>query len=106
MIELAREHALEARDAVLELHVLAGEAGELLGHEERLREEALDSAGPAYHQLVVLGKLVPAADRDAVLQRRVALQSALHADGDVVVPLPHELGIEDPARAVEGVYRG
>src|SRR3954471_798332 len=39
VIELALDDLLEAGDGVLEAHQLAGEAGELGGHEERLREE-------------------------------------------------------------------
>src|ERR1700730_2048855 len=37
VVELAGHHALEAADRLLELHVLARDAGELLGHRERLR---------------------------------------------------------------------
>jgi hypothetical protein len=45
LVVLAVEDLAEAADRVLELHVLAGRAGELLGDEERLRQEALDLAG-------------------------------------------------------------
>src|SRR5436305_544426 len=44
VVVLAVDDLLEALDRVLELHVLAGRAGELLGDEVRLREEALDLA--------------------------------------------------------------
>ena len=45
VVELAIEDLLEAFDALLERHVGALEAGELLGDEERLRQEALDFSG-------------------------------------------------------------
>src|SRR3989454_8120231 len=41
LIEFPRHDALERANGVLELHVLALEPGELGGHEERLRQEAL-----------------------------------------------------------------
>src|SRR6478735_12852504 len=44
VVERARQDLLEARDRLFERHVLAGAAGELLRHEERLRKEALDLA--------------------------------------------------------------
>jgi hypothetical protein len=45
--------------------------GELLGHEERLRQEALDLAGARHDQLVLFGQFVHAEDGDDVLQRLV-----------------------------------
>ena len=45
VVVLAVDDLLEAADGVRELDVAPGRAGELLGHEERLREEALDLAG-------------------------------------------------------------
>src|SRR5690349_788202 len=45
VVVLAVDDLLEALDRVGDRHVLALEAGELLGDEERLREEALDLAG-------------------------------------------------------------
>ena len=72
---LAFDDFLEAADGVGQLHVLALEAGELLGHVERLREEALDLAGARDGELVFVGKLVDAENRDDVLQIFVALQN-------------------------------
>src|SRR2546423_4819705 len=69
----------EAADRVLELHVLAGRAGELLGDEVRLREEPLDLARASDDELVLVGELVDAEDGDDVLQVAVALQHLLHA---------------------------
>src|SRR5687767_11681010 len=42
VVVLSFDDFLEAADGVGNLHVLARNAGELLGDEERLREEALD----------------------------------------------------------------
>jgi hypothetical protein len=47
VVVLAGGEALEALDGVGELDELARRAGEDLGHEERLRQEALDLAGAA-----------------------------------------------------------
>src|SRR4029453_6606784 len=44
VIVLAVDDLTEAADGLGNRHVLAGEAGELLGDEERLRQEALDAA--------------------------------------------------------------
>ena len=52
--------------------------GELLGHVERLREEALDLARARHGQLVFVGQFVDAQNRDDVLQILVALQNLLH----------------------------
>ena len=68
MVDLAVEDFLERRDRVCELDVLARTARELLGHEERLREEALHAARAADGDLVVFGELFDAENRDDVLQ--------------------------------------
>ena len=91
LVELAGHEPLERRDRLLELHVLARDARELLGHGERLRHEALDAARAADDLLVVLGQLVHAEDRDDVLQLLVALQNALHVGRHLVVALADEL---------------
>src|SRR6516225_6825195 len=74
VVALAVDDLLEARDGVLDLDVLAGRAGERLGDEERLREEALDLARARHGDLVVLGELVHAEDGDDVLQVAVLLE--------------------------------
>ena len=79
VVVLALAQRLERRDRLVDRHVLAREAGELLGHEERLRQEPLDLAGPRHDDLVLLGELVHAEDRDDVLQVLVPLQDLLHA---------------------------
>src|ERR1041385_2064467 len=45
IVVLAFDDLAEAADRIGDLHVLPLDAGELLGDEERLREEALDLAG-------------------------------------------------------------
>ena len=52
LVVLAFDDFLEAADRVCQLHVLALEAGELLGHVERLREEPLDLRRARHGQLV------------------------------------------------------
>src|SRR2546422_10126295 len=94
-IEFPRHDALERADRVLELHVLALEPGELGGHEERLRQEALYPAGARHELLVLFGQLVHSEDRDDVLEVLVALQDPLYLDRHLVVPLAQVLGVED-----------
>ncbi len=62
-------------------------ARELRGHEERLREEALDLAGARHDELVVFAELVHAEDGDDVLQVLVLLERRLDLAGHVVVLL-------------------
>src|SRR5690554_768334 len=94
LVILAVEDALEAADGVLEGHVLAGRPGEHLGHEERLRQEALDLARPRHGQFVLVGELVHAQDRDDVLELLVALQHVLNTAGGVVVLLADDQRVE------------
>ena len=98
VVVLAVDDLPEARDRVGNRHVLAGDARELLGDEERLRQELLDLAGARHRQLVLLGELVDAEDRDDVLQVLVALQHLLHRPGDVVVLVADDSRVEDARR--------
>src|SRR6185369_5132699 len=82
VVERAGEDLLEARDRLLERHVLAGAARELLGHEERLRQEALDLAGARHDRAVVFAELVHTENRDDVLQILVLLQGLLDLASD------------------------
>ena len=66
VVVLAVADFLEALDRVDQLHVLALEAGELLGHEEGLREEHLDLAGARDAEPVVLGQFVNAENGDVL----------------------------------------
>src|ERR671925_995453 len=79
VVVLAVEDLGEALDRVLELHVLARRAGELLGDEVRLREKALDLPRPRHDEPVLVGELVDAEDGDDVLQVLVALEDLLDA---------------------------
>src|ERR671916_2947551 len=96
---------LERADRVLQLDELALEAGELLGDEERLREEALDSARPAHNDLVLLGELVDAEDGDDVLELLVALQDVLDLLGDLVVLVADDRRVEDRGGGGQRVHR-
>ncbi len=91
MVALAVADHLEAADGFLQRDVLAGGAGEHLGHGERLREELLDLARTVDGVAVVFTELVHAEDGDDVLQLLVALQGALHATrGFVVLVADHQ----------------
>src|SRR5690349_11946085 len=60
VVELALAHAVERLDRVLDGHEGAGLTGELLGHDEVLAEEALETTGATDEDLVLLGELVHA----------------------------------------------
>src|SRR5207248_7985089 len=106
LVVLAVDDLLEAADRVGYFHVRPRGAGELFGDEERLREEALDPARALHGQLVLVGELVDAEDRDDVLQLLVALQDLLDAVGDAEMILAEGLGLEDRRGRVERVDRG
>ena len=73
------------------------------GDEERLGEEALDLARALHRELVLVGELVDAEDRDDVLELLVALQDLLDAVGDAEVVLAEDVGLEDRRGRVERV---
>ena len=73
------------------------------GHEERLRQEALDLAGARDDEFVLFRQFVHAENGDDVLQRLVLLQDLLNAAGDVVVLLADDVRIEDARGRVERV---
>src|SRR5436190_10745204 len=85
VVVLALDDLLEAAHGLGARDEHARRAGELLGHEERLREEALDAARAHDDALVVVGELLDAQDRDDVLQVGVALQDPLRLARDLVV---------------------
>src|SRR4029079_19360109 len=105
LVVLALDDRVEARDRVLELDVLAGRPGELLGDEVRLREEQLHLPGARDDALVLVTVLVHAEDRYDVLQVLVALQDLLDARRDAVVVVRDDAGLERPRRRVERVHR-
>ena len=80
---------------VVDLHVASLQAGELLGHEERLREELLDLAGARHRELLVFAELINTQNGDDVLQVLVALQHALHRLRRVVVTFTDHARIEN-----------
>src|SRR5215217_9371768 len=106
IVVLALDDLAEAPDRVLELDVAAFLAGELLGDEVRLREEALDAARPRDRELVLVGELVDAEDGDDVLQVLVALEDLLDASRDVIVRVADDVRLERAGEGVERVDRG
>src|SRR5437868_7200062 len=104
VVPLALAQLLEAADRLGQRRHLALLAGERLGHEERLRQELLDAAGPVHHLLVLLAQLLDAEDGDDVLQLAVALQDLLDAVGDGVVLLADVLRLEDVAVGGQRVH--
>ena len=106
LVVLAVDDRPEARDRVLELHVLARSARELLGDEVRLREEPLDAARPRDDDLVLVGELVHAEDRDDVLQVGVALEQLLDERRDLVVLVRDDARLQRARRRLEWIDRG
>src|SRR5207302_1944848 len=54
VVVLAIEDLAETADRLLQGHIFPWSVGEHFGHEERLRQKALDLAGTGYQQLVIL----------------------------------------------------
>ncbi len=86
--------------------VLARAAGEGLGDEHRLGEEALHLAGALDDELVLVRELVHAEDGDDVLQVAVALEDLLHARRRLVVLVRDDARLERPRERVQRVDRG
>src|SRR5579872_6177125 len=95
MIEFTVEDFLERCDRIGDLHVFPRATRELLGDEERLREEILQTASPANNRAVFFRKLFDTENRDDVLQIAVALQRFLHAARDAIVIVADDGGIEN-----------
>src|SRR5690606_23910996 len=106
VVERAAEDLLERADRVLEGHVLALKAGELLRDEERLREELLDLARAVDDLAVFLAQLVHAEDGDDVLQVLVLLERLLDLARDLVVALTDDARVEEGRGRVERVDGG
>src|SRR5438128_1834354 len=104
LVVLALDDLLKAPDRVRDRDVCAWRAREFFGHEEGLREEALDLARALHRQLVLVGELVDAEDRDDVLQLLVALQDLLDRVGDPEVVLAEDLRLEDRRGRVQRVH--
>src|SRR5699024_4141592 len=105
VVVLTVTKSLEGGDGLLQRHEHARVAGELLGHEHVLRQEALQATGPVDDDLVLFGQLVHTEDRDLVLQVVVALQDLLDPLGHVVVLLAHVLRVEDARCGGQRVHR-
>src|SRR3974377_340552 len=103
VVIFAVQDLLEAADSVFDLHVLALQTGKLLGHEEGLREKALNLAGTRHRQLLFFAEFVDAEDGDDVLQVLVALQDFFHRLGGVVVLLADDARIENARGGGEGI---
>ena len=99
---------LEAADRVFERRDFARLAGEDLGHQKRLRQESLDTAGAMDDQLVVFAQFVDAEDRDDVLQVACSAEesSAGRWRAIIVVTLADVLRIKNPAGRANGIDRG
>mmetsp|Transcript_15176 Transcript_15176/g.40268 ORF Transcript_15176/g.40268 Transcript_15176/m.40268 type:complete len:554 (+) Transcript_15176:227-1888(+) len=106
VVAVAREHLLEVVEHLLDVHEGARGAREDLGHEERLRQEALHLAGAGHGELVLLGELVHAQDGDDVLERLVVLEDLLRAARNVVVTLADDGRVKHAGRRVQGIDRG
>src|SRR5205085_4332753 len=96
VVKLTVQYAAEALHRLRDRDVDPGEAGKDLGHDYRLRQEALDLARARHGELILIAELVDAEDGDDVLQVLVALQHALDTLRDVVVLLAHHARVEDP----------
>jgi len=73
VVPLAVTNLLEAADGVFDRRDFARLAGEDLCHDERLRQEPLNAAGPVYDELVVFAQFIDAENGDDVLQLAVPL---------------------------------
>src|SRR6186997_2507615 len=104
-VVLALEDLPEAADGLRQGRVLAGPAGELLGHEHRLAHEALEPPSPRHGDLVVLAELIHAEDGDDVLEILVALERSLDLARHVEVLLPDDPWVEDGGGRRERVDR-
>ncbi len=84
----------EARNRFFQWSDLTSFAGEDFRHEERLRQESLDSTCSMNDKFVFLGKFINTENRNDVLKFSVSLQNLLHLTSRVVVSLTDVLRIE------------
>src|SRR5438093_935143 len=96
VVVLALDDLLEALHGLGQLHVAPLRPGEGLGDEHRLREKPLELARARDDQLVLVGQLLHAEDRDDVLQVAVPLQDRLHRPRRLIVLVAEDRGVEDP----------
>ena len=86
---------MEAADGLAYGYVPTLLAGELLGHEEGLREEALYLPRTRDGLPVFLRQFLNAQDGDDVLQIAIALEHLLNASRGVIVLLANDCGFKD-----------
>ncbi len=106
IIVLAFADLTEATDGVFEFDELPGDVGELLGNEEGLGEEALDTTSASDGEFVVFAEFVHAEDGDNILEVFVALEDLLNHTSDAIVFFADDMGVEDAGGGVEGVDGG
>jgi LmbE family N-acetylglucosaminyl deacetylase len=106
VVPLAVAQLAEAAQRVFPLRVVAGEAGEDLGDEERLAKEALDLAGAATMSLS--SSLSSSTPRIAMMSCRlaVALEDLLHRRAIGVVLLADDAGSRNRGSTSQRVDRG
>ena len=95
IVETTIDDGFEGLDRFGDRHVLTVKAGEDLGDEERLRQEALDLTGTRHREPILFGQFVQTEDGNDVLQLFVALKGFLHTASDAVVVIANDLGAED-----------
>src|SRR5690242_5368137 len=104
VVVLAVRDLRERLDRVGQRNRRALDAGELLGDVGVLRQEPLDATSAVDEDLVLLGELVDAEDRDDVLQLLVALEDLLDPDRGVVVLGRDVAAVEDSRRRGQRVH--
>lgn len=104
VIIFAVDHRFERADRVFQRNEQTGRAGEHFGHEEGLREEALDLTGACNGQLIFFRQFIHAENSDDVLQRLVALERFLHLAGHIVVFFANDGRVEHTRRGVEWIH--
>ena len=97
VVVLALAQRIKGLQRVLKLNERALLPGELLGHEEVLREETLNTPGTRHGDLVLFGELVDPEDRDDVLEILVLLQDLLDSLSDAIVVRADVSRVEDAA---------
>src|SRR6516164_11129661 len=90
VVMITGDNALEALDRLFEVDEHPGGTGEYFGDEKGLRQKLLNLACPRHGQLVLLGQLVHAQNRNDVLQRLVGLQHSLYVARHLVVVLAND----------------
>ena len=85
VIALAVDDLAEPMDRVVERYVCTLDARELLGYEERLRQESLDLTGTLDEDLILVRQLVHAHDGDDIHEFLISLEDSLDLFRDEIV---------------------